>query len=130
MRDLAKIAKNYAKNLFIIDLIPCIPLQLIDLGGQEKDFYLIKNMRLYIGMSFLNVQAIMRFINYYNSEVRLTNLIKNDPIKALDIEVEQTMMTTILVSGYIIKVSKLIFVIFTVTYYLAMLWYIVCVKFW
>lgn len=130
IRDLQKIVSNYAKGWFLIDLIPCIPLQLVDLGGKEKDFYLIKNMRMYIGMSFLNIQAIMRFINYYNCEVRLANLIKNDPIKAIDIEVEQTMMTTILVGSYIIKVSKLIFVIFTVTYYLAMIWFIVCTKFW
>lgn len=100
------------------------------MGGDEIDFYLIKNMRLYIGMSFLNVQAIMRFVNYYNCEVRLANLIKNDPVKAMNIEVEQTMMTTILVGGYIIKVVKLIFIIFTVTYYLAMIWYIICTKFW
>ena len=30
----------------------------------------------------------MRFINHYNCEVRLANLIKNDPIKAIDIEME------------------------------------------
>lgn len=130
VRDLMKIISTYLRGWFIIDVIPCIPLQSIDMGGAEIDFYLIKNMRLYIGMSFLNVQAIMRFVNYYNCEVRLANLIKNDPVKAMNIEVEQTMMTTILVGGYIIKVVKLIFVIFTVTYYLAMLWYIICNKFW
>lgn len=121
---------NYAKNQFILDFIPCLPLNLINLNGKEKYFYLIKIMRLYVGMSFLNVQAIMRWINKYNCEVRLANLIKNDPIKALNIEEEQTMVTSILILGYILKVSKLIFVIFTVTYFLAMFWHIICNIFW
>ena len=84
-------------------------------------------MRLYVGMSFLNVQAILKYINHYN-KLRLEKLIKNEPIKSMDIDVDQTMMTTILVGGYVLKISKLIFIIMTVTYYLGMFWFIISTK--
>ena len=50
IRDLQKIAMNYIQGYFFFDLIPVIPFQLLDLNGEEKLFYIIKVMRLYIGI--------------------------------------------------------------------------------
>ena len=48
-RDLSKIAVHYLKGEFLFDFIPLIPLNLLDLNGYERLFYLIKIIRLVNG---------------------------------------------------------------------------------
>jgi len=51
VRDLNKICQRYLKGQFIFDFIPLIPLPHLTLWhGQEKYFYLIKVVRLVIGI--------------------------------------------------------------------------------
>ena len=61
-RDLAKIANRYLRGNFIYDFIPIIPLALLNLGGHERLFYLIKIIRLYSGFKIFSVPAIMQKI--------------------------------------------------------------------
>lgn len=79
IRDLQVIAKNYISGYLIFDLLPCLPLQLMDLGGDEKLFYIIKVMRLYIGIEFIDISAMLRYITAYNIKVRLKRLIDKHP---------------------------------------------------
>ena len=67
---------NYLQDRFLFDLIPCLPFQLIDLGGDEKAFYIIKVMRLYIGIEFIDISAMINYIQNYNIKVRLKKLIE------------------------------------------------------
>jgi len=59
VRDLQKIAANYAKGFLFWDLLPVLPLQLVEAGGGGRYFYLIKIIRLYIGLDFLDASAIV-----------------------------------------------------------------------
>lgn len=73
---------NYLKGHFIYDLLPVIPLQFIDLGEHTKRFYLIKLIRIFIGIEFLDPSAIAELITYYNINVRIKRLIDTDPVAA------------------------------------------------
>ena len=49
-RDISKIAKIYISGEFFPDLIPLIPLPFVlNLGGYERLFYLIKTVRMVNG---------------------------------------------------------------------------------
>lgn len=84
IRDLEQIAINYLQGSFIFDLIPCLPFQYIDLEGEEKIFYLLKVMRLYIGIQCMDISAIITYIGKYNTKIRLKKMIRDNPVKAND----------------------------------------------
>ena len=46
IRDINKIAERYIKGDFLIEALPCLPIQYLDLGGDERRFYLIKIIRI------------------------------------------------------------------------------------
>ena len=77
MRDIQKIASNYVRGFFVWDLLPVLPLQLIGMGVGEhtKYFYLIKIVRLYIGLDFLDASAIVQTLQHFNRQ-RLRNMIE------------------------------------------------------
>lgn len=50
VKDITQISLRYLKGEFWKDFIPIIPLQMIDLGGDERLFYIIKIMRLIKGL--------------------------------------------------------------------------------
>lgn len=54
-----------------MDLIPCLPFQLMDLGGDEKLFFIIKVMRIFIGIDFIDITTMLSYITNYNIHVRL-----------------------------------------------------------
>ena len=62
-RDLSKIASNYFWGNFKNDLLPLLPLQLIELGkGRGALFFLVKLLRLWKGFKIFNVPILMRKI--------------------------------------------------------------------
>lgn len=128
VRDLQRIAMNYIRGYFIFDLIPCLPLQLLDLGGDEKLFYIVKVMRIYIGIEFIDISAMLSYITDYNIHVRLKRIIDHYPIEASDTSKDRTYLSLVLVIGYCLKVSKLVFIIMTITYFLGMFWFIICIE--
>lgn len=119
---------NYLGGYFVFDLIPCLPLQLLNLNGEEKLFYIIKVMRLYVGIQFIDISAILSYITDYNIHVRLKNIIDNHPIEAIDTSKDRTYLSLVLVIGYCLKVSKLVFIIMTITYFLGIFWFIMCME--
>jgi hypothetical protein len=58
-RELSKIAVRYLKTTFPMEFITIIPFQLLNLGGYERLFYLIKILRVFIGFKIFNVTKIM-----------------------------------------------------------------------
>ena len=79
VRDLKKIAENYMKGHFLLDLIPVIPLQLLEVSEQARAiFYIIKFIRIFIGIEFLSPGAIAEYITDYNIDVRIKNMIEKD----------------------------------------------------
>lgn len=79
IRDFDIIAIKYIQGYFVFDLIPCIPFQFIDLDGEEKLFYLLKIMRLYVGIQAFDISAIISFVGNYNTKIRIKNIIENNP---------------------------------------------------
>lgn len=128
IRDLELIAKNYLSGNFVFDVIPCIPLQYVNIGGREKMFYLIKIMRLYKGIQFMDVSAMVAYLGNYNTKVRLQNMINNDPVKANDTSKDNTFISYVLIGKYCLRVIKLVILIMTVTYFLGMFWFIICIE--
>jgi len=62
-RDIMKCSLHYYKNGFLLDLIPLIPFQVIEMHrGRHNLFYLVKLMRLYKGFKIFNVPKIMELI--------------------------------------------------------------------
>jgi len=63
----------------MFEMFPCLPFQFVNLGGDEKLFYLLKIMRLYEGIQFIDISAIINFIGDYNTNYRLKKIIENNP---------------------------------------------------
>jgi len=63
----------------MFEMFPCLPFQFINLDGDEKLFYLLKIMRLYEGIQFIDISAIINFIGDYNTNYRLKKIIENNP---------------------------------------------------
>lgn len=118
-------ALNYLNTYFLIDLIPTLPLQLLSTKNY-REFYIIKTLRLTKGINFLDVSAITRYLTYYNTEIRLKDLIENDPVKANDTDDDNTHVSKLLLIGYVLKVMKLGFLIITFCYFMGMFWMIYC----
>ena len=63
----------------MFEMFPCFPFQFVNLGGDEKLFYLLKIVRLYEGIQFIDISAIINFIGDYNTNYRLKKIIENNP---------------------------------------------------
>ena len=62
VKDISKIAMRYIKGNFWYDFLPLIPLTYINLNGDQRLFYIIKILRLVIGLQILKVPKIMEKI--------------------------------------------------------------------
>lgn len=66
IRDLQTIALTYLKGSFIFELIPIIPLQFLPLNGEERNFYLVKVIRIAIGIEYADPTAITEKLTSMN----------------------------------------------------------------
>ena len=63
VKSISQIGMNYLQTFFIIDLIPLIPLQYLDLpNNREKICYMVKIIRLEKGFRLLDVSRFLRVI--------------------------------------------------------------------
>jgi len=75
---------HYFQTNFIMDLIPLIPFQLIEMPrGRNNLFFLVKLIRLYKGFQIFHVPTIMQKIKI-NYKKRSQEFIKNNPHLAND----------------------------------------------
>lgn len=106
-----------------MDLIPVIPLQFIHIAGEERNFYLIKIIRIFIGIDFLNPGAIAEYITYFNIYIRIKKMIENDLFAAESQDVDRTYIHLIMFIKYCLSISKLVFIIMTICYFLGCFWH-------
>ena len=100
-RDISKTSYRYLSNEFCFDAIPCLPLQFVSLGGNERLFYLIKIIRLFNGFKLFNVPDIMENIKYYNRK-KLEKIIRDDPILAEDKINDNNNITKMIMTNFLI----------------------------
>lgn len=113
------------KGQFIFDFIPIIPLQYINLSGYQRLFYLVKIMRFVNGLRIFSVPAIMEKVKMFYKE-KLNKVIKDNPILADNIEIDNNNITTLIIIGFIFRTIKLIIIIINISYFIGFIWYIFC----
>lgn len=118
VRDIIKIGKRYLDTKFRYDLIPLIPLQLIPLPhGYARLFLIIKIIRLVNGFQLFQVRKFMLVIRgFYDKKVQ--NIIKNDPILAENTIEDNNNISILLSINNLLKISKLVLIIFSISYFL------------
>lgn len=116
------IASHYYSTDLLWDLIPLVPLQLLELKrSRHRLFYLIKIVRI---KSFWKYYYDANIQQYFKKKqmMMIENLIKQDPEKAMDKNQNLTRSTDLLFIGFGTKMIELIFIIFTMAYLCGILW--------
>jgi hypothetical protein len=124
-RDLSKIATRYLKTEFPLEFITVVPFQLLNLGGYQRLFYLVKIARLHIGFKVFNVHKIMQNIKEILRR-RSVERIKSDPEFGEDTEKDNNNISTLIMIGSSLKIILLIIIILNISYFLGIIWFIFC----
>mmetsp|Transcript_8274 Transcript_8274/g.12665 ORF Transcript_8274/g.12665 Transcript_8274/m.12665 type:complete len:275 (-) Transcript_8274:174-998(-) len=124
VRDLFLVAKKYFRGTFIWDLVPLLPLQMLDLNGYERLFFIIKIMRLVIGFRIFSVPKIMALIKGFYKQ-RMEQLIETNPQIAEDTIMDQNNISLLIKINNAMKIMLLVMIILNTSYFLGFFWYIV-----
>jgi len=90
-----KISARYLKSRFIYDLIPLLPLQFIEVDRLQREFYLVKVMRIFVAFKEIDPHAVMGWIKRLQ-KMRMESLIINHPQFANNKYVDHNQITTII----------------------------------
>ena len=125
-KSVSKISMNYFHTFFLIDLIPLIPLQYIEMiDARAKLFYMIKILRLEKGFRLLNISRFMRVINKtYFSYLELK--FRENPSLAMSKAGEYQMSLTLITIQYVMKIAEMIIIIINTCYIIGILWFFIC----
>jgi len=121
-KDLKQIAKRYLHRGFLIDFITVLPLSLM---FEIKILYLLKTLRIFNGIKLFNVQLILNNIKE-RSKRRREKLIKEDPAFAEDQINNNNNIESLMYTKNILRIVKLVVLLFNVCYFVAMIWLIYC----
>jgi hypothetical protein len=124
VKNISKIGVRYLKNDFIYDFLPLIPFNALFSFRYSRLLFLVKCLRLLETFEMLDTGAFMRRIKKVY-EKRLDKICE-DPKLAEDTVLDQNKILTIIMIGYIFKTVKLIIIIFQVSYFLGIGYYIYC----
>lgn len=127
IRNLSTIAITFLKGSFIFELLPLIPLQFLELNGEEQIFYIVKIMRIFIGLDYADPSAITQKLQSINLN-RIKNLIESNPDLANSCDYDQTYLKYLMVLKYALSSIKLAFTILTFSYFLGVIWYIFSIE--
>lgn len=124
VRDIATISLRYLKGGFIEDAIPLIPWNWFVKFKYSRIFFLIKCFRLKETFDLLDTGKFMKQVKRI-FEKKLDKIC-DDPELANNINMDQNKIMTIILFGYLFKTLKLVIVIFMVSYFLGIVFYIFC----
>lgn len=99
IRELQTIVKAYLKGSFIFEVIPILPFQFLPLNGNERRFYLIKIMRIGIGIGYFDPSAIMEKVTFLNLK-RIKNMIERQPELAQSRSEDRTFLNRLMIFKY------------------------------
>jgi hypothetical protein len=126
VRDISQISIRYLKNEFLSDFIPLIPFNWIGIFkfNNSRLFFLVKCFRLKETFALLDTAKIMKHVKrFYGNKL---NKIVEDPLLAENIFIDQNKIMNIIIISYLIKTIKLVILIFLVSYFLGICFYIFC----
>jgi hypothetical protein len=126
VRDITQISMRYLKNEFLSDFIPLIPFNWIGIFkfNNSRVFFLLKCYRLKETFAILDTAKIMKHVKrYYNNKL---NKVVENPELAENIFIDQNKIMQIIIISYLIKTIKLVILIFLVSYFLGICFYIYC----
>jgi hypothetical protein len=125
IRDLSTISLRYLKSQFIWDLLPLIPFNWVLHFQYSRLFYLVKVIRLIETFALLtDNKGFMNIIKKF-FESRLKKVCE-DPKLAENIDLDQNKIMMVIMIGYAFKTFKLVIVIFQVSYFIGIFFYIYC----
>ena len=116
VRDLKKIAINYLKRSFILDLIAWVPFNYF---YSNRLLRLLKLFRIRRLFQLFNVENFKHIVSKYYSKQLQQNVKDNNNKDGYPI-----MKTIMIVQIY--KITQLVIVIFACSYFLGVFWYIYC----
>ena len=126
VRDISQISMRYLKNEFLSDFIPLIPFNWIGFFkfNNSRVFFLVKCFRLKETFAILDTAKIMKHVKrFYGNKL---NKVVEDPELAENIFIDQNKIMNIIIISYLIKTIKLVILIFLVSYFLGIIFYIFC----
>ena len=81
IRELSKTSKHYLETRFIWDLIPTIPLQLLNLNHHfHYKLLLIKVMRLKRGLEVFDVSSIIKYVSKRHFKIIIERVKDNEEL--------------------------------------------------
>ena len=125
VRNFRSIAIRYLKGGFIMDFLPIIPfVQMIDLGGREKHFYIIRILRLVAGFKILNVRKIMDRI----TAIIRDRMMKKDALKQRNFvelsEEDENKISLVVLINFTLRILKLVIIILNISYFVGFFFFI------
>ena len=126
-RRIKVIVKAYLKGEFILDFLPIIPF---DWMVPERDrihrlLYLFKIIRLKRGLRLFNANKIMLFVKKMFKD-QLLYVIEKKPDLSNDFNQDNNNIGVILAISHLVKSFRLVVIIFNFSYFIGMLWIIIC----
>lgn len=122
VRELYKTAMRYANNEMIYDLIPLIPFQWMFHHRYSRLYFAIKCFRIKKSMSLLDTTKFMEVINAIYQK-RLIRACEDPKLANDQVEDNNEIMAQIWIQT-IFKTFRLVVIIFLISYYLGMLFYV------
>lgn len=127
VRDLGKISIQFInKGTFWSQFILLIPFPwIMNQNYYGHHFNILKIWRIKRGLSIFDVAKIMKGIKLYFIE-RKKDQIKKDPLIAEDTLEDHNNITSLVLLSYALNTFKLMIMILTISYFLAMFWAAIC----
>lgn len=97
----------------------------MDLGGDERLFYIIKIMRLIKGLQVFDVANIMEIIKKQYQK-NLDHIIANRPDLAENTLLDNNNISRLITINNVLRIFKLVLIILNISYFLGFAWFIVC----
>lgn len=115
---------RYLKGDFWIDFLLLIPCNAIFTFRYSRLLFLLKCYRIIGVFALIKQEVLMSHVKaYYNR--RLARIVKIEELRN-NIEIDQNKVDEIIVIGFVVKIIKLIIVIFCIAWFMGIIYYIYC----
>ena len=93
------------------------------MDGDENRLYILKLLRIANGLSLLDPTKTYEIITLYNQK-RIKDIIDHNEKLANSTDSDQIYMRYLMIFKYFLRTFKLVFIIWSVSYFLGVIWFI------